>query len=76
MYTKEQILGTTASAENMQFQNNLKILGFYSATATTDGNLGSQESLRAIKNFQRVYGLPINGGSNEQTRTKRGNDIL
>ncbi len=70
VYTKKQILGTTASTENMQFQNNLKILGFYSALAVTDGNLGSQESLRAIKNFQRVYGLPINGGSNEQTRTK------
>lgn len=70
VYTKEQILGTAASTENMQFQNNLKILGFYSASVATDGNLGSQESLRAIKNFQRVYGLPINGGSNEQTRTK------
>lgn len=70
VYTKEQILGTTASTENLQFQNNLKVLGFYSGSVATDGNLGSQESLRAIKNFQRVYGLPINGGSNEQTRAK------
>ena len=70
VYTKEQILGATANTENMQFQNNLKILGFYSSSVATDGNLGSQESLRAIKNFQRVYGLPINGGSNEETRAK------
>lgn len=70
VYTKEQILSTASSVENRQFQNNLKILGFYSGSVATDGNLGSQESLRAIKNFQRVYGLSINGGSNEQTRTK------
>lgn len=70
IYTKEQIMGTTASTENLQFQNNLKILGFYSGSVATDGNLGSQESLRAIKNFQRVYGLPIDGVSSEQTRAK------
>ena len=70
IYTKEQIMGTTANTENLQFQNNLKILGFYSGSVATDGNLGSAESLRAIKNFQRVYGLPINGGSNEETRAK------
>lgn len=70
VYTKEQILGTASSVENRQFQNNLKVLGFYSGSVATDGNLGSQESLRAIKNFQRVYGLSINGGSNEQTRAK------
>lgn len=70
VYTREQILRTSSSVKNQQFQNNLKILGFYSGSVATDGNLGSQESLRAIKNFQRVYGLPINGGSNEQTRAK------
>lgn len=70
VYTKEQIMGTAASTENLQFQNNLKILGFYSGSVATDGNLGSAESLRAIKNFQRVYGLAINGGSNEETRAK------
>lgn len=75
VYSKEQILGTNYSVENRQFQNNLKILGFYSSSVATDGNLGSQESIRAIKNFQRVYGLPINGGSNDQTRTKL-NEVL
>ncbi|MCM1191231.1 MAG: phage tail tip lysozyme [Butyrivibrio sp.] len=70
LYTKAQVMGTTASAENNQFQNNLKILGFYSASVATDGNLGSAESMRAIKKFQRVYGLQINGGSNAETRAK------
>lgn len=70
IYTREQILSTTSSAANRQFQNNLKTLGFYSGSVATDGNLGSQESMRAIKNFQRVYGLSVNGGSNEETRAK------
>lgn len=70
VYTKEQVMAARSSVENKQFQNNLKILGFYSGSVATDGNLGSQESLRAIKNFQRVYGLQISGGSNDQTRAK------
>lgn len=36
IYTKEQIQSTTYSVENRQFQNNLKILGFYSSSAATD----------------------------------------
>lgn len=61
---------TSGDATNRIFQNNLKILGFYDPFAPSDGNLGSAESVRAIKNFQRVFGIPINGGSNDVTRAK------
>ncbi|GEM_PF-5766487 len=56
LYSKEQIMKYASSAENKQLQNNLKILGFYSNTVATDGNLGSQESIRAIKIFRGSMG--------------------
>ena len=45
-------------------------MGFYDPIAPADGNLGSAYSIQAIKNFQRVFGIPVNGVSNAATRKK------
>lgn len=53
-----------------QAQNNLKILGFYSGSVATDGNMKSSESIKAIRNFQTVYGLSVTGVWNNATADK------
>lgn len=68
VYTKAQIMSTAASTENKQFQNRLKTMGFYNTSVATDGDLSSAESKRAIANFQRVYGLTVNGIANDSTK--------
>lgn len=55
-------------ANNHQVQNALHSLGFYSGP--TDGNLKSESCIKAIKNFQTVYGLCESGTMNGATKTK------
>ena len=54
----EAIVITASQSENKQIQQRLKELGYYSGSI--DGIIGSQ-SLKAIKNFQRDYGLTVDG---------------
>ena len=56
--SNEEIVITASQSENKQIQQRLKELGYY--TGNIDGIIGSQ-SLRAIKNFQRDYGLTVDG---------------
>lgn len=54
----EEIVVTASQSENKQIQQKLKDLGYY--YGNIDGILGSQ-SVTAIKNFQRDYGLSVDG---------------
>ena len=54
----EAIVITASQSENKQIQQRLKELGYYSGSI--DGIIGSQ-SLKAIRNFQRDYGLTVDG---------------
>ncbi len=54
----EEIVVTASQSENKQIQQKLKDLGYY--YGNIDGILGSQ-SVTAIKNFQRDYGLTVDG---------------
>ncbi len=54
----EEIVVTASQSENKQIQQKLKDLGYY--YGNIDGILGSQ-SVTAIKNFQRDYGLAVDG---------------
>ncbi len=56
--SNEEIVITASQSENKQIQQRLKELGYY--TGNIDGIIGSQ-SLKAIKNFQRDYGLTVDG---------------
>lgn len=55
-------------ANDYQVQNALHSLGFYSGP--TDGNLKSDLCRKAIKNFQKVYGLYESETMNGATKTK------
>ena len=67
-YSKEKIVARANDViANRQVQNNLKILGFYSVSTMTDGDLTSEESKKAIKNFQRTYGLTESGKYDSNT---------
>lgn len=61
-------VSTQKLSNNYQIQTALFSLGFYSGP--TDGNLSSEMSKKAIKNFQRVYGLCQSGTMNGATKTK------
>ena len=54
----EEIVVTASQSENKQIQQKLKDLGYY--YGNIDGILGNQ-SVTAIKNFQRDYGLSVDG---------------
>lgn len=54
----EAIVITASQSENKQIQQRLKELGYYAGSI--DGIIGSQ-SLKAIRNFQRDYGLTVDG---------------
>lgn len=58
-------MGTTQIQE---CQNWLRTLGLYSGSP--DGNAGGTELVKSVKNFQRVYGLPVNGTINTTTYNK------
>lgn len=58
-------MGTTQIQE---CQNWLRTLGLYSGSP--DGNAGGTELVKSVKNFQRVYGLTINGTINTTTYNK------
>ncbi|MCR4961331.1 MAG: peptidoglycan-binding protein [Lachnospiraceae bacterium] len=51
-----------------QYQSKLSALGFYSGPI--DGNMGSDICKKAIKNFQKVYGLSEDGNMTSATRKK------
>ena len=59
---------SAANISNQQYQAYLSALGFYSGAM--DGNMNSQASKNAIKNFQKVYGLSENGSLNSSTKGK------
>ena len=67
--SNEEIVITASQSENKQIQQRLKELGYY--TGNIDGIIGSQ-SLRAIKNFQRDYGLTVDGIVGPKTLTALG----
>ncbi len=54
----EEVAITASQTENKQIQQKLKDLGYYKGNI--DGILGSQ-SVTAIRNFQRDYGLSVDG---------------
>ena len=56
--TNAESVYVATSSENKQIQQKLKDLGYY--YGNIDGILGSQ-SVQAIKNFQRDYGLTVDG---------------
>jgi peptidoglycan hydrolase-like protein with peptidoglycan-binding domain len=56
---------------NQQYQSKLSALGFYNGPI--DGILTSNQSRKAIRNFQRVYGLSQNGNFNSSTENKLNN---
>lgn len=56
--TNTESVYVATQSENKQIQQKLKDLGYYKGSV--DGILGSQ-SIQAIKNFQRDYGLTVDG---------------
>lgn len=68
------VYGTAASGRSTEtnriIQNNLKLLGFYSGDVSSDGNLESAESVKAIANFRRVYGIGSTGGMDTVTQAR------
>lgn len=54
----EEVVVTATQSENKQIQQRLKELGYY--YGNIDGIIGSR-SLSAIRNFQRDYGLTVDG---------------
>lgn len=62
-------------AANKNAQNYLKKLGFYSGSVVSDGNMLTDESIKAIKNFQTAYGLTANGMWNKKTESMLTNAI-
>ena len=57
-----------ASMSNQQVQSSLSALGFYNGPI--NGDLSTSLSKKAVKNFQRVYGLSANGSMNSSTRNR------
>lgn len=56
--TQNEIVEVATVSENKQVQQKLKELGYYSGAV--DGIFGNQ-TIKAIKNFQRDYGLKVDG---------------
>ncbi len=56
--TSNETVSVATTSENKQVQQKLKDLGYY--TGAVDGIFGSQ-TVKAVKNFQRDYGLTIDG---------------
>lgn len=56
---------------NQQYQSQLSMLGFYNGPI--DGVMTSNLTKKAIRNFQRVYGLSQNGNFNSSTENKLNN---
>ena len=54
-----------ASMSNQQVQSSLSALGFYNGPI--NGDLSTSLSKKAVKNFQKVYGLSANGSMNSST---------
>ncbi len=67
LYKAEEISAPKLS-NNYQIQNALFSLGFYNGA--TDGNLTSEKSKTAIRQFQKVYGLAENGRVDSATKKK------
>ena len=60
LYSMEMIRANARSAsDNQQMQSALSGLGFYAGPI--DGNMFSELSQKAIRNFQMVYGISANG---------------
>ena len=59
---------TGASMSNKQVQSSLSALGFYNGPI--NGDLSTSLSKKAVKNFQKVYGLSANGSMNSSTRNR------
>ena len=57
-YTSQEVEVVASASENKQVQQRLKELGYYAGNI--DGIIGSQ-SIQAIRNFQRDYGLTVDG---------------
>ncbi|MGN0379919.1 MAG: phage tail tip lysozyme [Butyrivibrio sp.] len=64
---KTSNLYALSATDKRTIQNNLKILGFYSTSKSSDGDLTSAESVKALKNFQKVYGLSVDGNADSAT---------
>lgn len=73
-YSKDMITNNAARLVGTegyrQVQNNLKILGFYNASAASDGDRLSAESIKAVNNFRAVYGITGKGAWDQETEDK------
>ena len=56
------------AVNNQQLQNFLSGLGFYKGAI--NGDFSSDASKKAISNFQKVYGLNVDGKMTDKTRKK------
>lgn len=66
LYSMEMIRANARSAsDNQQMQSALSGLGFYAGPI--DGNMSSELSQKAIRNFQMVYGISANGTMDSNT---------
>lgn len=64
-----QVATVATTSQNKQVQQKLKDLGYYSGAV--DGIFGSQ-TIQAVKNFQRDYGLTVDGVVGKNTLAKLG----
>lgn len=67
LYTSRGVLANT-SLDGYKAQQALTSLSFYNGP--TDGNLSSDKSKKAVKNFQQVYGLKVTGKMDKKTKSK------
>ena len=65
------IQAQNSRTSNIGYQQWLSSLGFFSGSF--DGNLSSTASAKAIRNFQKTYGISANGTLNETTKNKLSN---
>jgi len=67
--TTNKVATVATTSENRQVQQKLKELGYYNGAI--DGIFGSQ-TIQAVKNFQRDYGLTVDGIVGRNTLAKLG----
>ena len=67
--TNTQVASVATTSENKQVQQKLKELGYYKGSI--DGIFGSQ-TIQAVKNFQRDYGLTVDGIVGRRTLSALG----
>lgn len=67
--TQTQITAVATTSQNKQVQQKLKEFGYYNGAI--DGIFGAQ-TIQAVKNFQRDYGLTVDGIVGKNTLAKLG----